>query len=98
MQSPLPAGPHLAQGWKQAEPARQLINLRDIPVLIVTAEASYHAPYDHCTVEYLRQADVPTTFIRLAERGIRGNGHMMMLELNNLEIAAEIVRWLVDAL
>jgi hypothetical protein len=30
--------------------------------------------------------------LRLADRGIRGNGHMMMLESNSLEIAA-----LVDA-
>jgi len=25
---------------------------------VLTAEASYHAPYDHCTVKYLRQAGV----------------------------------------
>ncbi len=48
------------------------------------AEASYHAPYDHCTVAYLRQAGVRTDFIRLADHGIRGNGHMMMMEKNSM--------------
>ena len=46
------------------------------------SEASYHAPYDHCTVAYLRQAGVRTDLIRLADLGIRGNSHMMMLEKN----------------
>ena len=31
---------------------------------------------------------------QLAERGIRGNGHMMMLEKNNLEIARVITEWI----
>ena len=31
---------------------------RSVPILILTAEASYHAPYDHCTVKYLEQAGV----------------------------------------
>ena len=81
--------------WEQAEPARKLKHLADIPVLVVEGEASYHAPYDHCTVKYLRQAGVMKTFyIRLAEVGIRGNGHMMMLELNNAEIAELAANWL----
>ena len=36
------------------------------------------------------------TFIRLADRGIKGNGHMMMLEKNNQEIAALMAGWLKD--
>jgi hypothetical protein len=32
--------------------------------------------------------------VRLSEVGIRGNGHMMMLEKNNLEIAAFLRDWL----
>jgi hypothetical protein len=32
--------------------------------------------------------------VRLAEAGIRGNGHMMMLEKNNLEIARYLREWL----
>jgi Cdc6-like AAA superfamily ATPase len=33
-------------------------------------------------------------FTRLADIGIRGNGHFLMLEKNNLEIAAVIADWL----
>jgi hypothetical protein len=60
----------------------------------VTSEASYHASYDHCTVRYLAQAGVKTTFIRLPDVGIHGNGHMMMLEKNSDQIADVIERWL----
>ena len=59
----------LVRCWSQAEPARKLTKLANIPVLVVVAEASYHAAYDHCTVNYLRQAGVKTEFVRLAERG-----------------------------
>ncbi len=61
---------------------------------MVTSESSYHAGYDHCTVAYLKQAGVDVTFKRLEDEGIRGNGHMMMMELNNLDIARSIDRWL----
>lgn len=87
--------PNLVRCWAQSEPPRTLINLRRIPVLVVQAEASYHAAYDHCTAAYLRQARVSTVrFLRLADAGIKGNGHMMMLEKNNLEIAAVVDKWL----
>ena len=69
-----------------------------MPILVLTAEASYHAPYDHCTVKYLRQAGVKPTYIRLADIGIHGNSHVMMLEKNNKEIAAVIAKWLDEAL
>jgi hypothetical protein len=59
----------------------------------VVSEASYHAPYDHCTSQFLTETGVPNDFVRLPERGIRGNGHMMMLEKNNLEIAALLEGW-----
>jgi pimeloyl-ACP methyl ester carboxylesterase len=83
----------LVRCWLQGAPARELPNLKGIPILIVVSEASYHAPYDHCTSEFLKQAGVQNDFVRLQEIGLRGNGHMMMLEKNNLEIAAFIVGW-----
>ena len=87
-------GPGLVQCWLQAEPARQLPQLEKMPILVLSSEASYHAPYDHCTVKYLRQAGVHPTFIRLADLGIHGNSHMMMVEKNNATIANVIVGWL----
>ena len=37
---------------------------------------------------------MPNTFMRLEDHGIRGNGHMMMLEKNSDEIAALLERWI----
>jgi pimeloyl-ACP methyl ester carboxylesterase len=91
-------GPDLSRCWMQRPPARQLPNLEKMPILILTAEASYHAPYDHCTVKYLEQAGVHPTWIKLADVGIHGNGHMMMLEKNSQSIAAVMSRWLAKAL
>ena len=75
-----------------------LPNLAKLPILILTAEASYHAPYDHCTVKYLQQAGVRSTWIKLGDLGIHGNGHMMMLEKNNQEIGVVISGWLTEKL
>ena len=49
-------------------------------------------------MKYLEQAGVRSTWIKLADAGIRGNGHMMMLEKNNLEIAGVMSKWLDKAL
>jgi pimeloyl-ACP methyl ester carboxylesterase len=87
-------GPGLTTCWRQPTPARRLPRLRGIPILLVTAEASYHAAYDHCTSKYLTQAGVAHTFARLETAGIHGNGHMMMLEKNNLAVAAYLQKWL----
>lgn len=87
-------GPDLARCWKQAEPARQLPNLQKMPIMVLTSEASYHAPYDHCTVKYLRQAGVNPTWIKLVDLGIRGNSHVMMQEKNSKDIAAVMYQWL----
>jgi len=93
-----PVAPDLVRCWLQKPPARQLPNLQKMPVMVLTSEASYHAPYDHCTVKYLEQAGVKPAHIKLAELGIRGNSHVMMNEKNNNEIAAVIAKWLDQAL
>jgi pimeloyl-ACP methyl ester carboxylesterase len=95
VQQEQPDGPNLARCYAQGEPARKLANLSQIPIVILAAESSYHAVYDHCTAKYLTQAGVNTTFVRLESVGIRGNGHMMMIEKNNLEIADFIDKWIV---
>jgi pimeloyl-ACP methyl ester carboxylesterase len=89
-----PDAPDLAKCWLQASPARQLPDLQRTPILVMVGEASFHAPYQHCVVKYLEQAGVHPTWIRLGDIGIHGNGHMMMLEKNNLQVADVIVRWL----
>jgi pimeloyl-ACP methyl ester carboxylesterase len=93
-----PDDPNVSRCWMQKSPARQLLNLQKVPILVVTSEASYHTAYDHCTVKYLEQAGVHVTWIKLADAGIHGNGHMMMLEKNNMEIAAVMSRWIEKTL
>jgi pimeloyl-ACP methyl ester carboxylesterase len=70
-----------------------LTTLAHIPVLVVTGEASYHAIYDHCTVDFLQRRNVKVDFVNLGKRGIHGNGHMLMLENNNEQIADVIRKW-----
>jgi len=51
--------------------------------------------YDGCTAEYLAQAGVTVEHIRLENVGIHGNGHMMFMEKNGLQIAEDVVeRWI----
>jgi pimeloyl-ACP methyl ester carboxylesterase len=78
----------------QAEPARKLKWLSRVPVLVVTGEASFHAPYDYCTIKYLRQAGVSVEHADLGAEGIHGNGHMFFLEKNSDEIAARALKWI----
>lgn len=92
-QQTAPSGPDLVRCWLPASPAPRLPRLQNTPILIVVSEASYHAPYDHCTSQFLAEAGVANDFVRLTDVNIRGNGHMMMLEKNNLEIAAFLDRW-----
>lgn len=86
--------PDLARCWRQKEPARKLVAAGDRPILVLGAEASFYAGYNHCNVEYLRQAGVNVDFVKLADLGIHGNGHMMMLEKNSDQIAQVIADWL----
>lgn len=75
-------------------PVKKLTNLAKIPELVVTGEASFHAPYDYCTVNYLRQVGVDVEHADLGKEGIHGNGHMFFMEKNNLEIADRVYQWL----
>lgn len=91
-------GADLARCWLQKEPARQLPNLAKLPIAIVTGEASFHGPYEHCVVKFLEQAGVHPTWLNLGAMGIHGNGHMMMLEKNSDQIAEVIEKWVRKAL
>ena len=85
---------NLVQCFLQKEPARKLVNLSKVNILILTAESSYHAPYDHGTSNFLKQAGVDHDFIRLEDHDIKGNGHMMMHEKNSREVSNFINNWI----
>ncbi|KAF2129709.1 alpha/beta-hydrolase [Dothidotthia symphoricarpi CBS 119687] len=74
---------------------RQLANLAPLPILTVTGEASYHAPYDYCTVEFLKQAGcAKASHLELSKIGIQGNGHMSFMEKNSEKIWGQVHRWM----
>lgn len=81
--------------FKQADPPRTLVNLAKFPILMVTGESSFHAVFDECTANYLKQAGCKVDYVKLEEVGIYGNGHMLFMEKNNIEIAEKVVvKWL----
>lgn len=90
------AGPERACCWRQSEPARQLVEVAKVKIVMITAQASYHAPYDHCTTQFLRQAGVELDHIYLSDRGITGTGHMLMIEKNSDQVAAVVKDWLEE--
>lgn len=96
VQESAPAPGKLVRCWVQATPARQLPNLKKMPQLLVVGEASAASSTNHCVSRYLTQAGVENTWVNLGDVGIHGNGHMMMLEKNQLEIAAFLASWLSD--
>jgi hypothetical protein len=93
-----PDSPELVTCYRLAGPARTLPNLQRMPIALITAEASYHAAYDHCIVKFLHQVGLQPTWIKLAELGVKGNSHNMMQEKNSDEIAAVIHQWLEKTL
>ena len=86
--------PDLIPCWIQQEPAHKLVNLEGIPVLEISGEASYHRPYSHCVAKWLNQAGVKTTFVKLEDVGLPGNGHQMMSEKNSAGISKFFMSWL----
>lgn len=82
--------------WLQAEPARQLPRFENSPILIVEAEASFYAPYNHCTVKYLEQAGVAATYVRTQDEDLPGGGHMFMVELDSDAVAQLVQDWLAS--
>ena len=86
--------PDEARCWMQVEPARKLARWKDIKVLSISADGTYHRTYDPCIPKFLRQAGVPGEFVRLEDAGISGNSHMMMLEKNSEQVINFITGWL----
>ena len=86
----------LLDGWVPRAGRYTLPTLAGVPILLVTSEASYHAQYDHLFSEFFTRCGVSHDYVRLEDAGIHGNGHMMMLEKNNLDIADLLLRWLAE--
>lgn len=81
-------------------PPRKLINLVNIPTLVITSESSYHQIFEWCSVKFLQQAGMRNVkHVPLQNVGIHGNAHMMFMEKNNIEIAEDVVeKWIDETL
>jgi pimeloyl-ACP methyl ester carboxylesterase len=86
--------PGVAGYFLQTEPARRLPNLRNTRVLFVTADSSFASPGNPGGVAFLKQAGVQAEELRLGSLGIKGNGHMMMVEKNSRQVLQPIVGWI----
>lgn len=91
---PVADAPDLVPCYLQAGTPRSLPQLAKVTIGLFTAEASFRTASDHCNALFLRQAGVQVDHVKLWEVGVRGNGHMMMLEKNSSQVAGAIMGWL----
>jgi pimeloyl-ACP methyl ester carboxylesterase len=78
----------------QSEPVHRLPNLKNTKVVFVTADSSFASPGNPGGVAFLKQAGVQAEEIRLGNIGIKGNGHMMMVEKNSRQVLQPIIDWI----
>jgi len=65
------------------------------PILVVTGTHDVDHPrdVDMALADWLAERGARVEFAWLADRGVEGNGHMMMLEDNSSELAHLIGAW-----
>jgi pimeloyl-ACP methyl ester carboxylesterase len=68
-----------------------------IAVVIGTDDPDHPIELDRPIVDWLNQNGAKAELITLGERGIKGNGHMMMIEANSDEIGRLLIDWLEKA-
>jgi pimeloyl-ACP methyl ester carboxylesterase len=80
----------------QGQTPQRLARLARIPVAMVSAEASPTGASVPGIAASLREAGCRVEHLRLADRGIRGNGPMVMMEKNNREALQPVLDWMRD--
>ena len=68
------------------------------PLAIMTAEASWMGQSNAEVVQFLAQKGYQVEHLKLAERGLKGNGHMLMSESNSDQVAALAIDWIIGTL
>jgi hypothetical protein len=61
-----------------------------------TDDVDHPRDLDADIVDWLRHSGAKSEHLYLADRGIIGNGHMMMLEKNSREISNVLLNWLAS--
>ena len=82
----------------QEDPPRRLPNLTRFPIAVVTGEASMFRASDADLVAFLEQGGCDVELIQLADHGVHGNAHGIMLERNNTEALAVLTDWVARRL
>lgn len=90
----LPIAENVVGCTLQKEPAKRLVHLSQVPVVVMTSEAGYHAQFDYCTAAWLSQAGVDAEWLNLPAMGVHGNSHFVFMEKNSMEIASLAQDWL----
>jgi pimeloyl-ACP methyl ester carboxylesterase len=81
----------------QRSPARTLPNLARVPIAVLSSDDPRFSVLNRDTIAYLRAAGCRVDDLKLAELGIKGNGHMMTLEENNAEVLDVVLDWVAQA-
>ena len=71
----------------------KLVSYKDMPILSLSAEGTYHRVVDVCIPKWLNQAGAKDDFVRLEDAGIRGNMHEMFLDRNSQDVIKYIDGW-----
>lgn len=82
----------------QGGPPRRLPNLSQFPIAVVTSEASIFRTFDSDLVAFLAQGGCDVELVQLADHGVHGNSHGIMIERNNAETLAVLTDWVARRL
>ncbi len=72
---------------------RGLPNLTRFPIAVVSGEASMFRTSDAELAEVLTQAGCDVELVQLADHGVRGNAHGVMIERNSADVLAVLTSW-----
>ena len=68
--------------------------LAGIPTAVIVAEASPFTAFEESVSDFVNALGGSSEFINIADHGVHGNGHGMMLEANAAEAAGPIIEWI----
>jgi pimeloyl-ACP methyl ester carboxylesterase len=92
-QAPITYDPPVSDPAELEGKPRRLPNVARVPIAVVSAPASPFVHIHDAMVDFLRAAGCDVDSLKLAEQGVEGNGHAMMLERNNVEALEPIIGW-----
>jgi pimeloyl-ACP methyl ester carboxylesterase len=96
-----PDAPGVPPHKLQRSPARQLKNLKGIPIAWVSGELrslpSVNRNNGPAQVAFLKQAGCTAEHLQLKDFGVTGNGNLMLFETNNKDVFGVIRDWLAKS-